>query len=154
MLSDEVPAAIERLQAESKEHRRSLAALHLELAHYRANELADAAEPTAVGRLVLRAIDDDAAGLKSMAAAVATRSGHVAVLVSTSRPALVVVARSPDVSLAANEIVRTLTTKFGGRGGGKPDLAQAGGLEADAGAILSAARSAIAGSTISPKGKG
>jgi alanyl-tRNA synthetase len=49
----------------------------------------------------------------------------------------VVVARSEDVRLDANAVVAALTAKFGGRGGGKPSLAQAGGLDADPSTILS-----------------
>ena len=38
------------------------------------------------------------------------------------------VARSPDLSFDANAVVRALVERFGGRGGGKADLAQGGGL--------------------------
>jgi alanyl-tRNA synthetase len=62
------------------------------------------------------------------------------VLVSTSRPALVVIGRAPDVATASNEILARLISTFGGRGGGKADLAQAGGLDAAAEAILEEAR--------------
>jgi alanyl-tRNA synthetase len=92
---------------------------------------------------VARALDADANGLKSLASAITSRPGYIAVLVSSVRPALVVVARSQDVTVAANRVVAALTSTFGGRGGGKPDLAQAGSLEGDAAAILAAARAAI-----------
>lgn len=143
VLPDEIPGAIERLQGEARERQRSAAALEQELARYRAGELAAGAEDAAVGRLVLAAVDADANGLKSLASAIASRPGHIVILTSTSRPALVVVARSKDVTIAAGQVIAALTAKFGGRGGGKPDLAQAGGLDADASAILAAARSAI-----------
>ena len=63
-----------------------------------------------------------------------------AVLVSTSQPALLVIARAGDVDARANELLTALIAKFGGRGGGKPDLAQGGGLNAPAETILSEAR--------------
>jgi len=47
------------------------------------------------------------------------------------------------VSVAANQIVAELTKAFGGRGGGRPELAQAGGLDAEPEAILEAARAAL-----------
>ena len=47
---------------------------------------------------------------------------------------------------AANQLIAALTARFGGRGGGKPDLAQAGGLDGTAEAIFDIAR-AQAGST-------
>ena len=44
---------------------------------------------------------------------------------------MIVVARSQDVDMASNDILSELTARFGGRGGGKPDLAQGGGRAAD-----------------------
>jgi alanyl-tRNA synthetase len=43
----------------------------------------------------------------------------------------------------ANAVVAAMIARFGGRGGGKPDLAQGGGLEGASEAILAAARDAI-----------
>ena len=60
---------------------------------------------------------------------------------------VVVAARSQDVAVAANQVIAALTARFGGRGGGRPDLAQAGGLDAPAEAILESARPLIAPST-------
>jgi alanyl-tRNA synthetase len=169
VLPQELPAAIERIQAEAKEQRRVASVLQSELARYRAEELAASAEkvrlppsraerassaslaeasgeggkPDDIVNLVLQAVDGDASTLKGLAAAIASRPGYLVVLVSTSRPALVVVARSADITFAANQILLALTTAFGGRGGGKPELAQGGGLDAPSETILSAARQAI-----------
>jgi alanyl-tRNA synthetase len=141
--SDELPAAVERLQGDAKDQRRTIVGLQNELARYRAEELAASAEATGRGRLVLRTVDADAAGLKSLAMAVAERPGHAAVLVSTSTPALVVVSRAADITVDAGAVVRALTGRFGGRGGGKPELAQGGGLSGTTADILNAARAAI-----------
>lgn len=143
VMPHELPDAIEKLQSESRDRQRSLVTLQQQLARYRSEELAATAEPLPAGRLVARAVDADANGLKALASAITAKPGYIAVLVSTSTPALVVVARSQDVGVSANQVVVTLTAKFGGRGGGKPDLAQAGNLGGDAEAILGAARSAI-----------
>jgi alanyl-tRNA synthetase len=157
VLPEELPAGIERMQGDAKEQKRSLVALQTELTLFRADELAASAEEvrlralrssegkpdTTATRLVARAIDADANGLKSLAAAVVARPGHIVVLVSTSTPALVVVARSSDVNTSAQQLLATLIAKFGGRGGGKPELAQGGGLNAPPQAILEAARDAI-----------
>ena len=140
----EIPAAVERLQAGLKEQRRALVALQADLARYRAEELAAAAEPTPRGRLAVGALDADANTLKTLAAAIVSRSGFVAVLVSTSRPVLVAVARSADVGVASHEVVARLTAKFGGKGGGKPDLAQGGELDAPAGTIFNEVRGMLA----------
>jgi alanyl-tRNA synthetase len=67
----------------------------------------------------------------------------VVLLVSVSRPLLLVVARSADASIVSQHVLAELTARFGGRGGGKPELAQAGGLDADPEAVLGAAREII-----------
>jgi alanyl-tRNA synthetase len=85
----------------------------------------------------------DAAGLKALAAA-ATAAGEVcAALVSADPPPAVVIARSPGVPVEAQMILRQLTERFGGRGGGRADLAQGGGFNARAGEIAAAARQLI-----------
>ena len=142
--ADALAPAIERLQADLKDQRRALTAMQTELAGYRAEELAASAEDVGGIRVTARAIDADANGLKTLAAAVAGKARHAVVLVSTSRPALIVVARAGDVPVKANELVAAVTSKFGGRGGGKPEVAQAGGLDADPAVILAEARAVLA----------
>jgi alanyl-tRNA synthetase len=145
VLPGELPAAIEKLQADAREQQKMLASVQQDLARYRADEWASSAEETPAGRLVARAVEADANALKSLASAIASRPGHVAVLASLTRPALVVIARSKDGLVQANQVVAALTARFGGRGGGKPDLAQCGGLDATSSEILEAARSIILG---------
>jgi alanyl-tRNA synthetase len=143
VLPADLPGAIERQQADLKDQKRVLAALQSELACYQAREFTATADPFPSGRLVLRAVDADAPGLKSLASAITSASGFVVVLVSQSSPALVVAARSADLGTSSHEIVTALTKRFGGRGGGKPDLAQAGGLNAPVDEILAEARRLI-----------
>jgi alanyl-tRNA synthetase len=139
----ELPEALARLQTDAKELRRAADAMRAELVRFRADALAVTAEPTAAGGLVLRTVDDDAAGLRILAAALAAKHGLIVVLVSIAAPTLVVVARSADVALNAQEVLATLMARFGGRGGGRADLAQGGGLNAAPDAILDQARRAI-----------
>jgi alanyl-tRNA synthetase len=47
-------------------------------------------------------------------------------------------------AVSAQQIVSRLTGQFGGRGGGRPELAQAGGLDAEPDAVLTAVRDLIA----------
>jgi len=143
VLPPELPDAIARLQAELKEQKRALGAAHLELAKYEAVSLANAAEPVPAGRLVLQAVDGDAVRLKALASALVTQPGTIAVLASRTPPGLAVVARAPDIDLSCHEIVVALTAALGGRGGGRPDLAQCGGLEGDHGRVLSTARALL-----------
>jgi len=140
VLPGELPAAIGRLQEEARDLRRAQRDAQAELAGFRAGALADAAEPAGPHRAVLAAIPGaDGNGLKALAAALVTRPGIVAVLVSDTRPALAVVARSADLGVDAAAVFKALAGRFGGKGGGRPDLAQGGGLEADAAEILAAA---------------
>ena len=143
VLPAELPAAIERMQGDAKEQKRSTVALQNELARYHADELAAGAEETATCRLVARAIDVDANGLKGLASAITARPGYLVVLASASSPALVVVARSADVGVSAQQLLASLIKQFGGRGGGKPEMAQGGGLTASPDAIIAAARAAL-----------
>jgi alanyl-tRNA synthetase len=143
VLTEELPGAIEKLQVESRERQKTLSSLQKKLAKYHAVELAAAAEQNLAGKLVARAVDADADGLKSLASMITAATGHIALLVSIGTPALVVVARSQDVAVPANRIVQTLIEKFGGRGGGRSDLAQAGGLSGTPDAILAAGRAAL-----------
>lgn len=142
----ELPSTIERVQTEAKEQKRTIAAMQTELARFRAEELVADAESAALAngtpvRLVLRALDADANTLKSLASAVTSRPGVVAVLLSSASPSLAVVARSADVTgVSAQQVLARLIAEFGGRGGGKPELAQAGGLQGAADRMLSAAR--------------
>jgi alanyl-tRNA synthetase len=143
VLPAELPAAIERLQADAKEQKRALEGLQRDLAGYRADELAAGAEETATGRLVARAVDADANGLKALATAIVAKPGFVVVLISSSTPALAVIARSADVNVSSQKLLASLIAEFGGRGGGRPEMAQGGGLAASADAILSRVRAAI-----------
>jgi alanyl-tRNA synthetase len=169
VLPAELPVAIERLQTEAKAQKRTLTSLQYELAAYRADELAATAELVSMNphsdlacdqgvgpgvgtsrpsdmvhvRLVMRSIDADASGLKALASAIASKPGHIVVLVSSSRPALLVVARSDDVALSAQKMLATLIAMFGGRGGGKAELAQGGGLDAAPDQIMRAARASL-----------
>jgi alanyl-tRNA synthetase len=67
-----------------------------------------------------------------------------AVLLSTSSPTFVVVATTDAGSLDANWILRELTARFGGRGGGRAALAQGGGLTGSLEAMKALARTLLA----------
>ena len=137
----ELGPAIERLQSENKALGRMVRALQEHLAGHVAAELMTAGIH-ATGRVVVaQSLDGwDAAGLKAVAAAVAATPGACAAVFSAATPALVVVARAADVTVDAAAVLKALVSRFGGKGGGKPDLAQGGGLSGDIREIVAAAR--------------
>jgi alanyl-tRNA synthetase len=136
--------AIERLQGEAREAKRRVNDLQEKLAGHEAEALADRATPSGSSRIVVEPLGGwDAAGLKTIAAAIAERPGHTAVLLTIATPVSIVVARAADVRLDAGAVLRQLTAKYGGKGGGRPELAQGGGLNGRAEEIAAFARTLL-----------
>jgi alanyl-tRNA synthetase len=132
----ELPAAIERAQGDNKDLRKIIKDLQDRLAVHEAAAMVAGAAQIGGARVVIEAVDGwDQAGLKSMAAAAAAHPGVVAALVSASTPALVVIARAADTPVDASAVLKALIGTFGGKGGGKPDLAQGGGFAATPAAL-------------------
>jgi alanyl-tRNA synthetase len=131
VLPTELPAGIERLQAEMKEAKHTVKDLQTKLATFEGLYLADRAEPLGSVRAVVVPISGwDQNGLKSVATAITSRRpGFVVALFSASPLSSVVVARSSDVSIDCADLLKKLIERFGGKGGGRPDLAQGGGLQ-------------------------
>ena len=128
VMQDEVPAGIERLQAEAKEARRQIKDLQSKLAGHEAAALAASASDG----VVIAMLDGwDQNGLKGIATAIAGRPGLVAALLAGPVPFAIVLARSADRSTDCGAVLKQLTAKFGGKGGGRPELAQGGGLQGD-----------------------
>ena len=138
---EELAAAVERLQAENKALQRAVRTAQEKLAIHESRALV-ARGVRVGGRVVVVEVvpDIDAVGLKAMAAAAAVEPGAAVALFSAAAPALVVVARHQDAGIDAGATVKALTARFGGRGGGKADLAQGGGLDAPPEALVAAAR--------------
>ncbi len=138
----ELAPAIERLQAENKGLARTARGFQEQLATHVAAELVGAGERVGDRVIVARAMDGwDAAGLKAIATGVAAHPGAAAAIFSASTPMLVVIARAPDVAIDAAAVLKALIASFAGKGGGKPDLAQGGGLVGATDDIVAAATS-------------
>jgi alanyl-tRNA synthetase len=147
VLPHEVPPSIERLQLESRDLRRQNKDLQMRLAAADAQALLATAEQVGRISLVVNAREStDPNVLKAIASEIAGHPGHLAVLLSVPPPSALVVARSADVDVDAAILLRALTARFGGKGGGKPDLAQGGGLAADPSQVADAVRGAISAS--------
>jgi alanyl-tRNA synthetase len=144
VLPHELPSAVERAQLDSKDLRKTVSRLQGELAGHEASRLLEDAALVGDRRVVVQALEGwDAAGLKAIASSLVAQSGVVAVLVSAGNPVAVVVARSQDVALDSSKGLRMLLDRFGGRGGGRPELAQGAGLVGKIEDILTASREAV-----------
>ena len=143
----ELPAAIERLQGERKELQRAVRQMGERLAGFEAEALALSASEHEGVSVVVEAVDGyDANALKTMAIAFVRRPARLAVLFSTSHPSQVIVARSADLErINCADVVRGLCLQFGGKGGGRPELAQGGGLDAPPPELVAAARHSVSG---------
>ena len=136
----DMAGSIERLQEDSKALQRTIRGFQEKLAAHEAGALLAKGSP-----VIVEAIDGwDAQGLKGIAAAATAADPRAVVaLFTTTPPALVVIARGSSATVDANAVVKQLTAKFGGKGGGKPDLAQGGGLNAASAELVSAARAML-----------
>jgi alanyl-tRNA synthetase len=135
----DMAAAIERMQEEAKTVQRTVRGFQEKLAIHEAHAL------LARGSTFIADVVDgwDAQGLKAIAvAATSAQPNAVVVLLTSTLPAQVVVARGADSPIDAAALLKQLTAKFGGKGGGKPDLAQGGGLNAPAAELIAFVTSA------------
>jgi len=141
VLPAELPAAIERLQADGRETRRQIKEFQVKLAAQEADALAAAAEDLGSLRLVAAVLPGwDASGLKAIAARIAERAGHAAVLLGDPAPAAIVIARGTNVAVDAGAVLKALLARHGGKGGGRPEMAQGGGITSAAADVLQSAR--------------
>jgi len=145
VLPAELPAGIERLQAEMRDAKRSLKDLQARLATFEALSLTGRAEAFGPFQAVIAAVDGwDQNGLKSLAGAITTHPGHLAALFSTVSPSPAVIARAADVTIDCARVLKMLIERFGGKGGGRPDLAQGGGLQGNPDEMVAFTRDIIA----------
>jgi alanyl-tRNA synthetase len=144
VLPAELPAAIERQQLEVRNQKQAARALQQRLVQHEAAAIAARASAHGGIHLAAERVEGfDVPGLKTLAAAIANRAGHVVVLIGVETPASVVVARAADVRLDAGVVLKALAARFGGKGGGRPELAQGGGLTGSGDEILRAAREEV-----------
>jgi alanyl-tRNA synthetase len=148
VLPDDLPSAIEKLQTAGRTQQKSQEGLYERLAAHEAASLLSTSEKVGAVSVVAAPVTGwDANGLKKLASTIVSKPAAIAVLVTTESPSLVVVARSPDLSLDTGAVLKTLIDQFGGRGGGKGTLAQGGGLTGEPQAIVDAARAEISRQT-------
>ena len=131
----EVPKRLAKLLEEQKTLERQLAELEARLARSRADDLvASARQINGVAVIAARVDGLDAEGLRAVADRLRERLGSGVVVVGSAHGDKVnlVAAVTKDLTkrFQAGKIVQEVAKVVGGGGGGRPDLAQAGGRDA------------------------
>lgn len=145
---DELPLAIERVQEDSRALRNTVRAQQEKLAASEAATLMGRGASIGGITLVVEHVPGwDASGVKLLASALTSGPGVVAALAGDGDPVPVAIARSDDGRVDAGALLRQAIAELGGKGGGKPGMAQ-GAISAPAPAILESflkiARAALA----------
>jgi alanyl-tRNA synthetase len=146
---DQVGGRLDAALAEAEEAKRELGALKTSLAEETASRLAEAAPVVGDVRLVVEAVGD-ATLLPLLARALAAREGVVALLAASADRTMLAVACGPGSGQDSRSILKAGLDAVGGRGGGKPELAQGsagepGRTSAALEAMRRAARAGVAG---------
>ncbi len=125
--SGELPAALERLQAEAKDQRRRAERAEAELAEMTAGLWVRESEPAGAGCPVVGKVltDRTPVWMRQVALAVAAR-GAVAVLAFEAPKPQIILACPPSSGVDAAALLREVLQAWGGRGGGSAELAQGG----------------------------
>ena len=144
VLPAELPAAVERMQAEGKELRKTIKGLQESLATHEAARLLSSAPESGGVRVAVQVLEGwDAAGLKTIASAMVASGSAAVTLVSASVSRVRGRRSIRGRRRRRGAVLKQLIARFGGRGGGKPDLAQGGGLNGDPTEIALAARALL-----------
>ena len=141
---DQLEERIERLLKDQKERDREIESLQAKLRAGSTASLLDGAQEVAGVRVLAREVEADSPkGLRDYADQVKERlSSGVAVLAARNEgKAMLICVVSPDLTdrIKAGQIISRLSPLVGGKGGGRPDMAQGGGNRPqDLGAALEA----------------
>ncbi|HEY1404247.1 MAG TPA: alanine--tRNA ligase, partial [Pyrinomonadaceae bacterium] len=135
----DLPATVERLQEELKRARRTADELKQKLASGAGGATSgdgnDGREVAGVRVLAREASELDAAGLRQLSDTLLARvkSGVVVLGRQGDGKASIIVRTSKDLHgrVPAGQVIRELAPIIGGRGGGKPDMAEGGGAQTE-----------------------
>lgn len=127
-----LPGLIDDLARESKSLRKEIAGLRADIAMYRLDELRAAAEEVG-GKSIIAATFDDIGlpELRRVAFRAVEAGSTVALLCHKGEKVQFVFSRSDDIPVDMREPMKAACGVVGGRGGGRPEVAQGGGESAD-----------------------
>jgi alanyl-tRNA synthetase len=131
----ELPRRLQKLLDEQKQLEKQLQQLEARLAKNRAHELAASAKSVAGVAVIAARLDGlDAEGLRSVMDTLRERMGPGVICLGSAVDGKVnlVASVSKDLSkrLQAGKLIQQVAQAVGGKGGGRPDLAQGGGPDA------------------------
>jgi alanyl-tRNA synthetase len=150
---DEIPNKVERLFEEGRDLKKQIEKLQGAQQGVEIESLLAAAESKGAVKIVSGVVDPAMDGMKKlreMADKLKNKEPNAISILGvveseSNKPFLVVAVGSGVKGVAAGDVIKASAEKFGGRGGGKPDFAQAGGTN-PAGLVdaISAAKSFVA----------
>ncbi|MEV6448509.1 alanine--tRNA ligase [Amycolatopsis sp. NPDC051716] len=152
--SDQLPGRIEDVLTRLKNAEKEIAQLKTQQVLGSAGSLVDKAQEIGGVTVVAEVVPDvDGNGLRALASDIRGRLGARPGVVALFSPAgeklsfvVATTKAAQDKGIAAGKLVPSFAGKIGGRGGGKPDMAQGGGTNpAGAAEAVTALRAAIAG---------
>ncbi|HQN20113.1 MAG TPA: DHHA1 domain-containing protein, partial [Syntrophobacteraceae bacterium] len=128
----EVVERVEKLLAQQKEHERELEAIKASLTTKRSADLLEQAEEVAGTRLLIAQVDADSPKtLREMNDQFKGRlqSGVIVLGAAKEGKVFLLVGVTPDLAgrVHAGQVIGQIAREVGGSGGGRPDMAQAGG---------------------------
>ncbi len=127
---DELGEAIERLRTAEAEARHEAEGLRRRVLDLDVPRLAAEAEEIAGLRLICQVLhDDDGEGMRAIAQRLIQYPGMIVLLAVGGPSPQICFARSRDVDLDMGQLLRDAAGPFGGRGGGRPHMAQGGGVD-------------------------
>ncbi len=128
---DEVEAKVTQLQQRQRDLEKAQTKLQSKLAQFAIQDLLLAAQETDGAKLLLQEITADAKTLREMVPKLVDKLGTAIVVlaaVNDGKVSVVVgVSKGLTAQIKAGDLVNFVATQVGGKGGGRPDIAQAGG---------------------------
>jgi alanyl-tRNA synthetase len=128
----EMPESVARLAEAEQTARHQVEALRKRLLECELPRWVDEAWTLGAMRVICRVLEGyDASNMRYIAQTLVQKPGMVALLAVNDPSPQLCFARAEDVATDMNQLLRAVVTPLGGRGGGKPPMAQGGGVAAE-----------------------
>jgi alanyl-tRNA synthetase len=132
---DDLMPKIRALQVQYKQLEKSLLEAKGALAKQAGMALLGQAQQVGTVRLVLSQVEADSNALREITTSLTEKGSNIVVLLAAVNEGKIIITAGVSKELSktvkAGELVNFVATQVGGKGGGRPDLAQAGGQKVD-----------------------